>query len=180
MSTFVPFFAMLIKAAQAYALPTTVEIWKATSPAPVRASDGCDLSCVNALEVIAFLAELKRRTQDPGEHGERFFNTGLPGSFYVLSKGRSSSGRLNRLCRRVTAVNIATALLPISLWTISKWNFSDGASRKYEQKSSSGLSRDRSKDEAMLSKISGGILSLFSRPMGQISAYFSGAGRRAG
>ncbi|CAE7767553.1 mmpL11, partial [Symbiodinium pilosum] len=83
---------------------------------------------INILEVTAFLAELRRRTGDPSEHGKRFFNI-LDSlvSFYVLFKGRSSSGRLNRLCRRVTAVNIAAAVLPISLWTISKWNFYDDA-----------------------------------------------------
>ena len=52
-------------------------------------------------------------------------------AFYSLSKARSSSLRLDRLCRRITALSIAASVYPISLWTISKWSFSDGALRRF-------------------------------------------------
>ncbi|CAE7375548.1 unnamed protein product [Symbiodinium sp. CCMP2592] len=88
---------------------------------------------INVLELTAFLAELRRRSRDQAQHGRRFFCiVDSLVTFYVLGKGRSSSKRLNRICRRVTAISLATGLIPISLWTISKWNFSDGASRKFE------------------------------------------------
>ena len=88
---------------------------------------------INISEVTAFLVELRRRTRTPlsMESGSSTSWIPLLPSNYVLSKGRSSSGRLNRLCRRVTVLDIAAAVIPISFWTISKWNFSDGASRKY-------------------------------------------------
>ncbi|CAE7227476.1 unnamed protein product [Symbiodinium sp. CCMP2592] len=83
---------------------------------------------INVLELTAFLAELRRRTRDLTQHNHRFFCiVDSLVTFYVLGKGRSSSKRLNRICRRVTALTLASGVLPISLWTISKWNFSDGA-----------------------------------------------------
>ncbi|CAE7937948.1 unnamed protein product [Symbiodinium necroappetens] len=69
--------------------------------------------------MTAFLTELRRRARDKDELGKRFFCViDSLVSFYVLGKGRSSSKRLNRVSR----------LIPMCLWTISKWNFSDGAS----------------------------------------------------
>ena len=49
----------------------------------------------------------------------------------VMAKGRSSSRRLNRVCRRMLALEVATDNYPLVVWTISKWNFSDFASRKF-------------------------------------------------
>lgn len=48
----------------------------------------------------------------------------------VLSKGRNSSVRLNRLLRRVNAVILCADCLPIHLWAISKWNYADKPSRR--------------------------------------------------
>ena len=88
---------------------------------------------INILEISAFLTELRRRARDPLQHGQRFFSVvDSLVSYFVLSKGRSSSKRLNRLCRRTAAVSLSSGLMPISLWTISKWNFSDHASRRFE------------------------------------------------
>ena len=82
---------------------------------------------INILELTVFLTELRRRARDPKEHGRRFFCiVDSPVTFYVLAKGRSSSKRLNRVCRRVTAVSLASGIIPMTLWTISKWNFSHG------------------------------------------------------
>ena len=88
---------------------------------------------INVLELTAFLSELRRRSRDQTQHNRRFFCiVDSLVTFYVLGKGRSSSKRLNRICRRVTALTLASGLIPVSLWTISKWNFSDGASRRFE------------------------------------------------
>ena len=65
----------------------------------------------------------RKKDPDPAEHGKRFFNilaslVAFGGHLRPL-QGQFSSGRLNRLCRRVTALDIAAAVIPISLWTIS-------------------------------------------------------------
>ncbi|CAE7300353.1 unnamed protein product [Symbiodinium sp. CCMP2592] len=88
---------------------------------------------INVLEMTAFLTELRRRARSTNELGKRFFCI-LDSlvSFYVLGKGRSSSKRLNRVSRRIASLSLASGLIPMTLWTISKWNYSDGASRKYE------------------------------------------------
>ena len=51
----------------------------------------------------------------------------------ALAKGRSPSRRLNRLLRRSAASLLATDSYVYPLWTISRWNFSDGASRRFEK-----------------------------------------------
>ena len=83
---------------------------------------------INVLELTAVLSELRRRSRDQSQHNHRFFCiVDSLVTFYVFGKGRSSSKRLNRICRRVTALTLASGLIPVSLWTISKWNFSDGS-----------------------------------------------------
>ncbi|CAE7679035.1 unnamed protein product [Symbiodinium sp. CCMP2456] len=90
---------------------------------------------INVLEMTAFLTELRRRARNVDALGKRFFCViDSLVSFYVLGKGRSSSKRLNRVSRRIASLSLASGLIPMTLWTISKWNFSDGASRKYEPK----------------------------------------------
>eukprot|EP00435_Cladocopium_sp_Y103_P020999 s1020_g5.t1 len=90
---------------------------------------------INCLEVAAFLVEIRRRARDITCHQARFINvTDSQVTFHALTKGRSSSPRLNRLIRRVAAVSFAADLAPFHLWTISKWNFADHGSRKFEKK----------------------------------------------
>ncbi|CAE7727291.1 unnamed protein product [Symbiodinium sp. CCMP2592] len=83
---------------------------------------------INVLELTAFLTELRRRSRNSAELGKRFFCV-LDSlvCFYVLAKGRSSSKRLNRVSRRIASLSLTSGLIPMALWTISKWNFSDGA-----------------------------------------------------
>ncbi|CAE7232215.1 unnamed protein product [Symbiodinium sp. CCMP2592] len=84
---------------------------------------------INILELTAFLTELRRRARNENELGKRFFNVvDSLVCFYVLGKGRSSSKRLNRVSRRIAAVSLGGGLIPLTLWTISKWNYSDAAS----------------------------------------------------
>lgn len=89
---------------------------------------------INVLEVSAFLVEFRRRVRDVSQLGARFFNvTDSQVTFFCLSKGRSSSVRLNRLLRRVNALILMSRAMPLHLWTISKWNFADAPSRRFEQ-----------------------------------------------
>jgi hypothetical protein len=88
---------------------------------------------INLLEVSAFLVEIRRRARDSTALRGRFVNiTDSQVAFHCLTKGRSSSSRLNRLIRRVAAVSFAADLTPFHIWTISKWNFADHGSRKFE------------------------------------------------
>ena len=88
---------------------------------------------INLLEVSAFLVEIRRRARNSTALRGRFVNiTDSQVAFHCLTKGRSSSSRLNRLIRRVAAVSFAADLTPFHIWTISKWNFADHGSRKFE------------------------------------------------
>ena len=51
----------------------------------------------------------------------------------ALAKGWSPSRRLNRLLRRQAATQLAMDSSLFPLWTISRWNFSDDASHRYEK-----------------------------------------------
>ena len=61
----------------------------------------------------------------------------------VLAKGRSSSRRLNRLCRRLMGLVVAADLYPLVLWSISRWNFADKSSRAFEDKADESESKAR-------------------------------------
>lgn len=88
---------------------------------------------INVLEVSAFLVELRRRTRGPHSLGFRFINvTDSQVMFHVLTKGRSSSPRLNRLARRITALSLVGQVYAFHIWTISKWNFADHGSRRFQ------------------------------------------------
>ena len=64
---------------------------------------------IDVLELTAFLTELRRPGRDPREYGHRLFCViDSPATFFVLSKGRSSSKKLNSVCRRITAVSVST------------------------------------------------------------------------
>ena len=88
---------------------------------------------INVLEVSAFLVEFRRRVRDLAALGARFFNiTDSQVGFFTMSKGRSKAPRLNRLLRRINAVILMSQAKPVHLWTISKWNFADAPSRRFE------------------------------------------------
>ena len=90
---------------------------------------------INTLEVSAFLVEMRRRARDQTAVRSRFINiTDSQVTFHCLTKGRSSSPRLNRIIRRISAVSFAADLTPFHVWTISKWNFADHGSRRFESK----------------------------------------------
>ena len=97
----------------------------------------------NILELSAFITELCRRARDPKVHGRRFFcSIDSLVTFFLLAMCRSSSRRLNRVCRRLTAVRLASGIIPMPLWMFSKCNYSDDSSRKMEPARSSSFSGD--------------------------------------
>ena len=90
---------------------------------------------INMLEVQAAFAFLRRRAQDAdGASLRQLTVLDSKVATNVLAKGRSSSRRLNRLCRRVMALCMAADLYPLVLWTVSRWNSADKPSRAFEQK----------------------------------------------
>ena len=94
---------------------------------------------INVLEMTAILAELRRRARSPKDFNKRYLHIiDSMVCYWASTKGRSSSVRLNRVLRRIMSVEIASGIRPLMTWTLSKWNYSDLASRKYEPKAKSG------------------------------------------
>lgn len=50
--------------------------------------------------------------------------------FYCLGKGRSPSQRLNRLLKRLMALELAGDIYVLPVWTLSAWNYADNPSRR--------------------------------------------------
>ena len=89
---------------------------------------------INVLELTAFLNYMRSRAGSVDFHGKRIFNVfDSRVAACVVAKGRSSSKVLNRVCRRVMALSLATNTYVITLWTISKWQYSDAASRLHSR-----------------------------------------------
>ena len=90
---------------------------------------------INILEITAVLVEFRRRLRDEDAIKTRFLNVvDSLVTYYAVSKGRSGSTRMNRCLRRMMALNIASKTVVVNLWTLSKWNWADVASRKYTPK----------------------------------------------
>ena len=91
---------------------------------------------INVLEMTAILAELRRRARSVKEFHSRYVNViDSMVAFWATTKERSSSIRMNRTLRCMMPVELAADLRPLLVWTLSKWNFSDQASRKFEASS---------------------------------------------
>ena len=87
---------------------------------------------INEAEVGAFNVMLRRRAKDPKYHEMRYL--GIVDSFVTrgaVTKGRSGSKALNRLLKQSAAIQLGSDQYPQLGWTISRWNFADGASRRY-------------------------------------------------
>ena len=85
---------------------------------------------INLLEFAAFLTYVRSRASSPTFHRQRFvhvFDSRVVSC--VVAKGRSSSKRLNRLCRRYGALALACDVYVLCLWSISHWNYADTGSR---------------------------------------------------
>ena len=85
---------------------------------------------INVLEFTALLNYIRSIVKSKRIHSSRLFHIlDSRVSSCILAKGRSSSRLLNRLCRRLTGFTLAADIYVLPLWTISKWNYSDAASR---------------------------------------------------
>ena len=87
---------------------------------------------ITTSEMLAALAEIRRHVRQLGTQGTRFFHV-LDSQvvYHIMAKGRAHSKRLNRLARRMMAVQLGGQLQALALWTISAWNFADTASRRF-------------------------------------------------
>jgi hypothetical protein len=86
---------------------------------------------INEGEVGAFNVLLRRRAKDPSKHEMRYLN--VVDSLVTrgaISKGRSPSRGMNRILKQTAALLVASDQYPLIPWTISRWNFADGASRR--------------------------------------------------
>jgi len=84
------------------------------------------------LEALAFLTEYKYLTKVASNHSRRHFHVfdalGASGAF---SKGRSSSNRLNRICRKVTALSLMSDITVYFAYTDSASQPMDEGSRVF-------------------------------------------------
>ena len=86
---------------------------------------------INEGEIAAFNVMLKRRAKTPTKHSLRYLAiVDSMVSQGAISKGRSPSRPLNRLLKQTAAYALGSDNYPLVTWTISRWNFADGASRR--------------------------------------------------
>lgn len=88
---------------------------------------------INELEMNALVVMSKHRGRSTSKFHTRWLHV-LDSMVCrgAIAKGRSSSRRLNKVLRKHTAAALAQNGYLFPLWTISQWNFSDKASRRYE------------------------------------------------
>jgi hypothetical protein len=88
---------------------------------------------INVLEARAVLAAMRWRLRRASSIGSRFLHLlDSQVSQAVLSKRRSSSGKLNCVCRRIGALELAAHVLPLYGFTRSDENPADAPSRGSE------------------------------------------------
>ena len=102
--------------------------WVVAHSYPYRRGDH-----INILELRSILHALEWRSRVTSFHSCRFLHlSDSQVCLSVLTKGRSSSRRLNRLLRRIAALCVALDLLPLWAWVESRLNPADEPSRRYE------------------------------------------------
>ena len=85
---------------------------------------------IEILEGWALLSGLKWVAADPRNHGQRIsFLIDSMTLLGAVAKGRSSTRRLNRICKRVAAILLATGIRPVWVWVESEFNPADAPSR---------------------------------------------------
>eukprot|EP00435_Cladocopium_sp_Y103_P069810 s1270_g34.t1 len=102
---------------------------------------------INLLELRAILRSLEWRARTTSFKSCRWLH--LSDSqicLAVLTKGRSSSRKVNRLLRKIASLCIALDLFPLWGWIASRVNPADAPSRKYEQ--DHHMWRNQSREEA--------------------------------
>lgn len=86
---------------------------------------------INELEAHALIAHLKRVIRgEIGTSARLIFVLDSQVIFFAVSKGRSPSTRLNRILRKIMALQLASDTYLFPLWTISAWNWADIPSRR--------------------------------------------------
>ena len=85
---------------------------------------------INVLELIVFFNYLRACVRNPDNHCSRMLHVlDSRVASCVIAKGRSSSCKLNRILRRVSALLLASDVYVFPLWTVSGWNFADFGTR---------------------------------------------------
>ena len=85
---------------------------------------------INVLELVAFFNYLRACVRKPERHSCRMLHVlDSRVASCVIAKGRSSSSKLNRILRRVSALMLASDVYVFPLWTVSGWNFADAGTR---------------------------------------------------
>ena len=88
---------------------------------------------INILELRAILHTLEWRARTSTFHSCRFLHlSDSQVCLAVLTKGRSSSRKVNRLLRRVSALCLALNVYPLWAWIESRLNPADEPSRRFE------------------------------------------------
>ena len=86
---------------------------------------------INVLEGQALLSHVRRMLRDTSFRGCRMLVVvDSQVLFFALGKGRSPSSQLNRILRRLMAMELAADLALFPIWTISPWNWADKPSRR--------------------------------------------------
>lgn len=88
-------------------------------------------SHINELETQALIAHIRRLLKDPGVLQMRLMViVDSQVLYFAIGKGRSPSKRLNRLLKRLSALELAADIYVLPIWTLSAWNFADNPSRR--------------------------------------------------
>lgn len=88
---------------------------------------------INILELRAILHTLEWRARTSTFHSCRFLHlSDSQVCLAVLTKGRSSSRKVNRLLRRISSLCLALNVYPLWAWIESRLNPADEPSRRFE------------------------------------------------
>ena len=86
---------------------------------------------INELEIQALIAHIRRLMREPDVRQARLMVVvDSQVLFYAVGKGRSPSKRINRLLRRLAALQLIGDLYVLPIWILSAWNFADRPSRR--------------------------------------------------
>ena len=78
---------------------------------------------LRGLEMVAMLAELRRRARSPQQFNQVYIHVvdSVP-CLWAVEKGRSKSRRVNRALQRFLALAMAANIHPLATWTLTKWS----------------------------------------------------------
>lgn len=86
---------------------------------------------INELETLALVANVRRLLKDPGVLQTRLMVVvDSQVLFFALGKGRSPAKRLNKILKRLAALQLVGDVYVFPIWTLSAWNFADNPSRR--------------------------------------------------